>query len=229
MAARTATRAPLDRERLVDAARELLVEGGPNAIVVREVARRLGVTAPALYKHVQGRDDLLTLLIAACYDEVTDACGTARNEQPENAHRARLEAATQAFRSWANTNTAEFGLVFGSPLPGYHAPHGGPTAASARRFGQVFFEIFAGALRDGRLRVRDDAELPPDMHRQLAAYAESSGFAMSPGQLYPFVMGWQRMLGLVAVESTGQLAWALPDPRTLTDEQLTHLADDLLL
>lgn len=227
--ARRKQRAPLDAGRLVTAARELLVEGGPDAVVVREVARRLEVTAPALYKHVRGRDDLLTLLIAECYEEVSDACQAARDAQPAGDHRGRLREATEAFRTWANANSAEFALLFGSPLPGYRAPEEGPTTASARRFGQVFFEIFAGALHDGRLRVRDDADLHPDMRRQLHGYIANTGLQMSPGEVYPFVMGWQRMLGLVAVECTGQLGWAMPDPRSLTDEQLAVLADDLLV
>jgi AcrR family transcriptional regulator len=39
-------RPPLSTDALVATSRSLLVEGGPDAIVVREVARRLGVTAP---------------------------------------------------------------------------------------------------------------------------------------------------------------------------------------
>ena len=67
----------LTADALVRTGRQLLVEGGPDSVVVREVARRLGVTAGALYRHVRGRDDLLTLLIVACTDEATDACAAA--------------------------------------------------------------------------------------------------------------------------------------------------------
>jgi len=44
--------AALTTERIVATSRELIAEGGPTAVVVREVARRHAVTAPALYRHV---------------------------------------------------------------------------------------------------------------------------------------------------------------------------------
>lgn len=222
-------RAPLTPDRLVEAARALLVEGGPPAVVVREVARRLQVTAPALYRHVTGRDDLLTLLIAAGYDEVAGLCVAARDAVPAGDHRGRLRAATAAFRRWARANTALFGLIFGTPLPGYAAPADGPTTIASQRFGQAFYEIFAAALRDGALRVRPEGELPADVVVQLRRWAQDVGSPMSPAELYPYVMGWQRMLGLVAVECAGQLRWALPDASGLTDEQLDRLVDELLV
>ncbi|MGB7425729.1 MAG: helix-turn-helix domain-containing protein, partial [Ornithinimicrobium sp.] len=74
-----APRLPVTSESLVGVCRALLNEGGPEAIVMREVARRVGVTAPALYKHVDGRDQLLTLLIASCGNEATDTCISARD------------------------------------------------------------------------------------------------------------------------------------------------------
>ncbi len=221
-------RVPLTVTRIVTAARQLLVEGGPTAVVVRELARRLGVTAPALYKHVRGRDDVLTLLIAAVYDEAAETCQVARDTVPAGQHRRRLDAATGAFRTWARANRAEFGLLFGSPIPDYQAPPDGPTDSSSQRFGQVFLDVFMDALHDGHLRVRADADLPVPVRDQLHAYARRAHLPLRPGEVYPFVMGWQRMLGLVAVECTGQLDWAMGDPTPLTDEQLGHLADDLL-
>lgn len=55
-------RAPLDRAAVVTAAAELVDEEGLDALSVSSVARRLGVTQPALYKHIAGADDLLASL-----------------------------------------------------------------------------------------------------------------------------------------------------------------------
>lgn len=220
-------REPLTTERIVTTSRDLLVEGGPDAVVVREVARRLGVTAPALYRHVSGRDDLLTLLIAACNDEVTDVCQQAVDACAPQDHDARLNAATWAFRSWALANKPEFGLIYGTPIAGYEAPRGGPTVVSGRRFGQLFGALFVDLLRAGRLRTLAEEDLDPSLKADLRHAAESMGLPMEPGDLYPFVMGFQRMLGIVSVEVFGHLRWAFEDTEAFTRRQLADLAADL--
>lgn len=220
--------ARLSRDRLVEAARSLLVAGGTDAIVIREVARTLGVVPSALYKHVDGRDDLLTLLIAALYDELTDAVVASRDAVPPDRHRARLHGATDGLRTWARAHPAEFDLLFGFPLQGYAAPLDGPTTEASRRFGGAFLTVFGAALAAGRLRVRDESSLPGDVATQLRGASPGPFEGLSPGELYPVVVGFQRMLGLVMIEVTGQLRWAMADPTPLTDEQLDLLADDLL-
>jgi AcrR family transcriptional regulator len=50
------------RDRLLDAARKLLREGGPRAVTVQGMAQLARVSAPALYKHFSGRDEVLAAL-----------------------------------------------------------------------------------------------------------------------------------------------------------------------
>jgi AcrR family transcriptional regulator len=228
--ARPPARGPrITADRLVGAARSLLVAGGTDAVVVREVARSLEVAPSALYKHVDGRDGLLTLLIAHLYDELAGAVTAAVTAAPPDAHRARLAAATEGLRSWARRHPSEFDLLFGIPVLGYRAPEDGPTTAAAQRFGTAFLRVFLAARDAGRLRVRDDIALPDGIAAQLRARAAGGPFAdLAPGELYPVVVGYQRMLGLVMIEVAGQLSWALDDPARLTDEQLERLADELL-
>jgi AcrR family transcriptional regulator len=52
-------RPPLDRDRIVRAALELVDADGLEAASMRRLARALGVTPMALYNHVGGRGDLL--------------------------------------------------------------------------------------------------------------------------------------------------------------------------
>jgi AcrR family transcriptional regulator len=49
------------RQDVIDAAVELLQEGGPNALTTVAVAARLGVTQSAIYRHVHNVDELATL------------------------------------------------------------------------------------------------------------------------------------------------------------------------
>lgn len=214
--------------RLVTAARALLVQGGLEAVVVREVARRLDVAPSAMYKHVRGRDDLFTLLIAELYGEVTQLCERARDGVPAGRHRQRLLAAMRAFADWAREHPVEFSLVFGHPVFGYAAPADGPTLAAGQRFGAVWSGMFADVRADGRLRMTTTDHLPPALVAGLAAAPPRWEGRLGPAELFGVVMGWQRMLGLIAVEISGQLGWVLTDGRALTDHEMMRLVDDLV-
>ena len=52
-------RAPLSRERILQAAIELADEDGIEALTMRRLGRRLGVEAMSLYNHVKDKDDIL--------------------------------------------------------------------------------------------------------------------------------------------------------------------------
>ncbi|HVE83271.1 MAG TPA: TetR/AcrR family transcriptional regulator [Myxococcales bacterium] len=51
------------RARILESARALYLEGGAEAVTMRSVAKKVGVTATALYRHFDNKDDLLGELI----------------------------------------------------------------------------------------------------------------------------------------------------------------------
>ncbi|MHC9042975.1 TetR/AcrR family transcriptional regulator [Microbacterium saperdae] len=53
----------IDREQIVDAARQLIVADGETAVAMRPIAARLGVTPMALYRYFPDRDALLLALV----------------------------------------------------------------------------------------------------------------------------------------------------------------------
>jgi AcrR family transcriptional regulator len=66
----TAQRAPLNRERVLDAAIALADEGGIEALSMRRLAKELGVEAMSLYNHVASKDDLLAGITEAVLREM---------------------------------------------------------------------------------------------------------------------------------------------------------------
>jgi AcrR family transcriptional regulator len=56
------------RERILAAARELFLAGGAEAVTMRSVAERVGVTATALYRHFEGKEALLQAVIHAGFE-----------------------------------------------------------------------------------------------------------------------------------------------------------------
>jgi AcrR family transcriptional regulator len=57
---------------LIGAARELLSLDGPDAVSLREAARRVGVSATATYRHFADKDHLLAVVAAEGYRDFTD-------------------------------------------------------------------------------------------------------------------------------------------------------------
>lgn len=196
---------------------------------MREVARRSGVTAPALYKHVDGRDALLTLLIAACNDEVADACAAARDSCSAQDYPAQLWRATVAFREWALDHPAEFGLIYGTPIAGYEAPEQGPTTQSSERFGAVFAGIYAGLMATGRLRLVNRQTMSPPLIAALESEPLPGDHHLPAEAAYQFALGWHRLLGMVSVEVAGHLDWMMSDSSAFVHAQLETLFDEIII
>jgi AcrR family transcriptional regulator len=53
-------REPLTRERIVEAALEIMDAEGLDAVTMRRIGRELGVEAMSLYNHVEDKDDILS-------------------------------------------------------------------------------------------------------------------------------------------------------------------------
>jgi AcrR family transcriptional regulator len=121
---KTARRGPRPRgtvrAALVDAGLELARSGGPDAVVLREVTRMVGVVPNAAYRHFSDRDGLL----AAVRDEaVGELAGrmAARMSQvragpdtPTGA-RLRLRAVGEAYLEFARTEPGLFDTAFAAP------------------------------------------------------------------------------------------------------------------
>lgn len=65
--------ARLDLEAVVDTAIAIADDRGLVAVTLRRIADRLGVTAMALYRHVENKDDLLDQMADRLYGELAPA------------------------------------------------------------------------------------------------------------------------------------------------------------
>jgi AcrR family transcriptional regulator len=66
----TRKRAPLSRDRVLQAALELADEGGSGALTMQQIGRRLSVEAMSLYRHVRNKDDILDGMVDLVFAEV---------------------------------------------------------------------------------------------------------------------------------------------------------------
>jgi AcrR family transcriptional regulator len=120
------------RDGLVAAGLELARTGGPDAVVLREATRMVGVVPNAAYRHFADRDELLAAVCAAAMDELAArmAAGVARvpgRHGDPDAARGRLRAIGTAYLAFAREEPGLFATAFA--LPQQHA-YGVPGTAT---------------------------------------------------------------------------------------------------
>ncbi|MBA3464305.1 MAG: TetR/AcrR family transcriptional regulator [Deltaproteobacteria bacterium] len=67
---------------LIAAALKEIAHEGPEKFSLRGVARRAGVSAPAVYRHFKDKDDLLAAVAADCYERFGDAIVASAEQAP---------------------------------------------------------------------------------------------------------------------------------------------------
>jgi AcrR family transcriptional regulator len=203
-------------------------EHGAVALSLRRVARRMGMSPAGLYRYVESREHLLTLLIAEGYDDLADALERALAAAPPQDLPARLHAVGTAYRRWAVEHPNEFGLLFGDPIPGYAAPEGGVTVEAMTRVGQALATPVLEAWQQERLRSHPALEAPA-LAGPLAAL-DALGGPLPSAIAARLLLTWGRLHGQVSLEVFGHHTWAFPDGcEALFDAELAVMADDLLL
>lgn len=183
-------------------------EHGAAAVTLRGVARRVGMSPAGLYRYVDSRDGLLTWLIADRYHAYADHLEAALEAAaPDQV--SRLREVAMAYRGWAVANPNAFGLVFGDPVPGYHAPVDGPTTEAMTRLGSAFATPLLEFHAAGGLRLPDPVT-DPALAGSLAPMAELAG-DLPPGVYALLLIAWGRFHGQVCLEVFGHHDWLFPD------------------
>ncbi|MEA5456451.1 TetR/AcrR family transcriptional regulator [Sinomonas sp. JGH33] len=206
--------------------REHLATDGAAALSLRAIARELGVVSSAVYRYVASRDELLTLLVIDAYEDLGDAVDAAvdaaAHSDPSD-FRAQLAALGLAVREWALREPARYGLIFGTPVPGYAAPAERTTQPGTRVVVRLV-GILDAAWRAG-FRPNDGGRpVSGKLAEDLARIRGEGGLAVSGEAIATGVLVWTSLFGAVTFEVFGQYG-----PDTFTDpEQLFRRSLDLL-
>jgi AcrR family transcriptional regulator len=186
------------RSALIAAGLELARDGGPDAVVLREATRRVGVVPNAAYRHFADRDALLAEVCVAAMGELARrmreqvAAVPARGD-PKRVAIARLQALGVAYVNFAMRDTGLFETAFAVPR---------------------HLEYAAGALGDG---------LGPMPFQLLGAALDELVAAgvipaeRRPGAEYPV---WASVHGMAVLVTRGPL-------RGMPEEFVSHAADRL--
>lgn len=203
--------------------RDHLAADGAAALSLRAVARDLGVVSSAVYRYVKSRDELLTLLVVDAYDELGDAVDEALGDAQSPVE--KFCALGRAVRSWGLREPARYALLFGSPVPGYHAPAERTTGPGTRVI-VTLVSIFDEAARAGRLAERT-ADVPLDgLHDDFDAVRRDMGTDIPDESIARGVLVWVSLFGAVSFDVFDQYGRStFGDRDQLFEYQLARLAE----
>jgi len=184
---------------------------GAAQLSLREVARLAGISPSGLYRYVDGRDALLELLITDGFEAFGVAIESAIEAAGDDLV-AQLEAVALTYRRWAQANPDQFGLILGSPVPGFHARDGGSTVEGVRTFAEPMVRVVARAHAAETIDVSMYDPVVGGIPETLASV---------------IVRAWGRIHGLVALETFGHLRWTDSDVESLLRTEIASLAVEL--
>jgi AcrR family transcriptional regulator len=211
--------------RIVDLGRRHLVDRGAAGLSLRAIARDLGMVSSAVYRYVSSRDELLTLLLVDAYSDLADTVDRARDTVGD-LWSDDVIAIGRATRRWAVAHPAQWALLYGSPVPGYHAPPERTVGVGTRVVGAIFDAIAAG-ITTGDIRLTDTVA-PQPMSSDFDRIRHEFSFPGDDSVVAKCFVLWAGVLGAISLEVFGQYgADTLTDPEVVFDTQLRLLVDVL--
>jgi AcrR family transcriptional regulator len=211
--------------RIVELGRRQLVDRGAAGLSVRAIARDLGVVSSAVYRYVSSRDELLTLLVVDAYSDLADAVDRAR-EDVGDLWSDDVIAIARAARRWAVAHPSRWALLYGSPVPGYHAP-AERTLAVGTRVVAMFFDAVAAGIATGDIRLTNDVA-PQPMSSDFERLRQEFGFPGDDSVVAKCFLLWAGVLGAINLEVFGQYGTdTVTDPAAVFDAQIRLLVDVL--
>jgi AcrR family transcriptional regulator len=143
------------REALIDACLALIAEKGPTGFTLSEAAREAGVTPAAVYRHFEGREDLIAEAARQGYEMFADLLDYAYNKGQPSAL-AAFEATGRAYLAFARKYPGHYVAMFESGISINRTPD---LATAARRA----MGVLEKAAEDLSQNIPPDRRPPPQM------------------------------------------------------------------
>ncbi|MFE0461425.1 TetR/AcrR family transcriptional regulator [Kitasatospora sp. NPDC058965] len=184
------------REEIKGFAWEQIATAGASALSLNAIAKQIGMSGPALYRYFANRDELITELITDAYRSLADTFRT------RAAAGADLAGLALALREWALADPQRYLLVYGTPVPGYHAP-----ADTTRITAEIMATLLAAC-------AAEPPAPPSPLQEHLAEHRDWAGPHPAGAQQRALAF-WTRLHGVLSLELAGHFTGMGFDPAQL--------------
>ena len=169
------------RQALIDAALDLIEDKGPTGFTLSGAAKQAGVTPAAVYRHFEGRDDLIAEAARQGFEMFADLMQYAYDTGQPSAL-AAFEATGRAYLAFARKHPGHYIAMFESGISVNRTPELALAAARAR-------EVLERAATDLSKHIPPEKRPPASMvsahiwamsHGVVELYARATPGTRSP-------------------------------------------------
>jgi AcrR family transcriptional regulator len=206
-------------------ARRHLAREGPAVLSLRSIARDLHMAPSALYRYFDGRDALLSTLILTAYESLADEAERAAEASHGTAESfaQRWLAVPRALRAWALAHPHEWGLIFGTPVPGYEAPE--ETIKPYVRITTAMLRPVEEAKAAGHLRTGgEERPVSDELRVAVAPVTEVFLPGMPVEKVVLAVQAWTTIVGVISLEVFGHWRKTILDPEEFFEATISDIA-----
>ncbi|MFD3555864.1 TetR/AcrR family transcriptional regulator [Streptomyces goshikiensis] len=209
------------REEVKEKAWQQIAGSGASALSLNAIAKQMGMSGPALYRYFANRDELITELIRDAYRSLADAflaVPDAGAGADAGEGRPALPELARVLRRWALADPHRYFLVYGTPVPGYHAPQ--DITGIASEMMSVLLDACAAAGPEPATAA--DAHAFEEHLADHRDWAEGHPDA-APAALRLAMTFWSRLHGALSLELAGHFAGMGLDPALLFQAEVDAL------
>ncbi|MBU2488661.1 MAG: TetR/AcrR family transcriptional regulator [Proteobacteria bacterium] len=194
------------RDRLLAAALDILDQEGFEALTLRRIAKKTGMTAPNLYNYFPSKDAIYITLVIRGFTDLKDRLVRAVEGQADPRERAR--ALTRAYLAFGLENSPIYDIMFTRRTPRHKDYVGTPLENLSEKELSLSMDIAALAAENVRAffgpGVADDEALLWVIHV------------------------WSLLHGMITLHHSQVMEYVVPDPQstyeTLLDRELDLVA-----
>jgi AcrR family transcriptional regulator len=209
-------------------ARTHVAKEGAASLSLRSIARDLEMAPSALYRYFGGRDALITALILASFESLAAEAERAADGAAKagGSDAERFLVVPRAARRWAVVHPHEWGLIFGTPVPGYQAPE--DTIEPYARAAAAMVRPVTEAAAAGRLEPGPGPGAVPDTVRAaVAPVAEGLLPGVPMGTVVLTIQAWTTVVGIISLEVFGHWRNTILDPEQFFEAAVRNLAETI--
>ena len=145
------------RNVILDQALDIIIREGLDDLTMRNLAGRVGMTAPNIYNYYSGKDEIYLSLVVKAYEmlhaALTKARGGHRNKK------ARARAMIEAYLRFGIDHSRYYDIMFVLPTPKYEDYRGTPheqLSATELRISMEIAAMAADMIREVVNKKTDD-------------------------------------------------------------------------
>lgn len=189
-----------------------IASAGVTALSLNAIAKLVGMSGPGLYRYFASRDELITELIRDAYRSLADVVTAAFETGADVAGLAYV------VREWALADPQRYFLIYGTPVPGYHAP--ADTTDIAEEIMLVLIQAFS--VSPSNPPPSNPSPTPFDTHLETHRRGADDGTVAAP-VLRRCITFQTRLHGVISLELAGQFAGMGFDPAVLFGDEVATL------